>query len=76
MTHAIKIEIRVRFKFDCKLDYTWMSVFFSFRVDPSVRHSFWSLTLGGAFLWVSVYGTNQAQVQRALTCRTLKDAQM
>lgn len=50
--------------------------FDDFRVDPSVRHSFWSLTLGGAFLWVSVYGTNQAQVQRALTCRTLKDAQI
>lgn len=48
----------------------------SFRVDPSVRHSAWALVIGGSFLWVSVYGTNQAQVQRALSCRTLKDAQM
>lgn len=50
--------------------------FTDFRVDPSVRHSAWALVIGGSFLWVSVYGTNQAQVQRALSCRTLKDAQI
>lgn len=50
--------------------------FTDFRVDPSVRHSAWALVLGGSFLWVSVYGTNQAQVQRALTCRTLKGAKI
>ncbi|KAK3582997.1 hypothetical protein CHS0354_005637 [Potamilus streckersoni] len=44
--------------------------------DPSVRHSAWSLVIGGIFLWVSVYGTNQAQVQRTLTCGNLRDAQI
>ncbi|XP_045212324.2 sodium-dependent multivitamin transporter-like [Mercenaria mercenaria] len=50
--------------------------FDDFRVDPGVRHSFWSLTVGSAFLWGSVYGTNQAQVQRSLSCGTLRDAQI
>ncbi|GFN82014.1 sodium-coupled monocarboxylate transporter [Plakobranchus ocellatus] len=50
--------------------------FDDFRVDPSVRHSVWALVIGTYFTWVSVYGTNQAQVQRAATCRTLKDAQI
>ena len=49
---------------------------FSFRPNPTIRHSFWSLTIGSGFLWASVYGTNQAQVQRALTCGSLRDAQM
>ncbi|XP_071129767.1 sodium-coupled monocarboxylate transporter 2-like [Mytilus edulis] len=50
--------------------------FTDFRVDPSVRHSAWALVIGGSFLWVSVYGTNQAQVQRALTCKSLRDAKI
>ncbi|KAJ8318308.1 hypothetical protein KUTeg_003399 [Tegillarca granosa] len=45
-------------------------------LDPSVRHSVWSLVIGGAFLWVSIYGTNQAQVQRAITCGSLKRTQL
>ncbi|XP_071107016.1 sodium-coupled monocarboxylate transporter 1-like [Haliotis cracherodii] len=50
--------------------------FTDFSPNPTVRHSFWSLTIGAGFLWASVYGTNQAQVQRALTCSSLKDAQI
>lgn len=50
--------------------------FDDFRVDPGVRHSFWALTIGSSFLWASVYGTNQAQVQRSLSCGSLKDAQI
>lgn len=50
--------------------------FDDFSSDPSVRHSVWSLAIGGAFLWVSVYGTNQAQVQRSLTCVSLKQAKI
>ncbi|KAL4240918.1 Sodium-coupled monocarboxylate transporter 1 [Mactra antiquata] len=50
--------------------------FDDFRPDPGVRHSFWALTVGSAFLWGSVYGTNQAQVQRALSCGSLKQAQI
>ncbi|XP_025414481.1 putative sodium-dependent multivitamin transporter [Sipha flava] len=43
--------------------------FFNFQMDPTVRHTWWSLTLGGAFTYVSVYGTNQVQVQRYLTMK-------
>ncbi|XP_036356759.1 sodium-coupled monocarboxylate transporter 2-like isoform X1 [Octopus sinensis] len=51
-------------------------VFNDFDPDPKVRHSFWSLTIGGFFTWVAVYGVNQAQVQRACTCKTLRGAQL
>ncbi|CAG5131357.1 unnamed protein product, partial [Candidula unifasciata] len=47
-----------------------------FRVDPSVRHSVWSLTIGAFFTWVAIFGANQAMVQRAVTCPTLKKAQI
>ncbi|XP_052782160.1 sodium-dependent multivitamin transporter-like [Mya arenaria] len=50
--------------------------FDDFRADPTVRHSFWALTIGSAFLWGSVYGTNQAQVQRTLSCGSLRSAQL
>jgi len=40
---------------------------YSFQADPTVRHTWWSLLIGGAFTYVSVYGTNQVQVQRYLT---------
>ncbi|KAK9519465.1 hypothetical protein VZT92_022193 [Zoarces viviparus] len=49
--------------------------FNDFSVDPRPRYSFWSLTVGGASVWLSMYGVNQAQVQRYISCRTEKDAQ-
>ncbi|KAL5019106.1 hypothetical protein ScPMuIL_004828 [Solemya velum] len=51
-------------------------IFDDFNPDPIVRHSFWSLVIGSTFVWGAVYGTNQAQVQRAITCPTLKKAQI
>ncbi|KAI2665546.1 Sodium-coupled monocarboxylate transporter 1 [Labeo rohita] len=32
-----------------------------FDPNPLRRHTFWSITVGGTFLWTSVYGINQAQ---------------
>ncbi|NXP07478.1 SC5A6 protein, partial [Thinocorus orbignyianus] len=32
--------------------------------DPFQRHTFWTLALGGVFMMLSLYGVNQAQVQR------------
>uniref|UniRef100_A0AAQ4S8X2 Solute carrier family 5 member 5 n=1 Tax=Gasterosteus aculeatus aculeatus TaxID=481459 RepID=A0AAQ4S8X2_GASAC len=49
--------------------------FNDFSVDPRQRYSFWSLSVGGASVWLSMYGVNQAQVQRYISCRTEKDAQ-
>ncbi|CAJ1060818.1 sodium/iodide cotransporter [Xyrichtys novacula] len=48
--------------------------FDDFDVDPRQRYTFWSLTVGGAMVWLSMYGVNQAQVQRYISCRTERDA--
>ncbi|NWX30417.1 SC5A6 protein, partial [Notiomystis cincta] len=32
--------------------------------NPLERHTFWSLAVGGVFMMLSLYGVNQAQVQR------------
>ncbi|XP_039271185.2 sodium-coupled monocarboxylate transporter 2-like isoform X1 [Styela clava] len=45
-----------------------------FDFDVRVRHSFWSISIGLGFLWMSIFGTSQSQVQRYLCCRTEKDA--
>ncbi|XP_006880657.1 PREDICTED: sodium-dependent multivitamin transporter [Elephantulus edwardii] len=42
--------------------------------DPFVRHTFWTLAIGGVFMMLSLYGVNQAQVQRYLSSRTEKAA--
>ncbi|XP_066257278.1 putative sodium-dependent multivitamin transporter [Euwallacea similis] len=47
----------------------------NFDPDPTVRHSWLSLTLGGGVLYLSLYGVNQTQIQRYLTVRDLKRAQ-
>ncbi|KAM6912210.1 solute carrier family 5 member 6 [Xenentodon cancila] len=42
--------------------------------DPTERHTFWTLGVGGVFLMLSLYGVNQTQVQRYLSSRTERDA--
>lgn len=42
--------------------------------DPTERHTFWTLAVGGVFLMLSLYGVNQAQVQRYLSSRTEREA--
>uniref|UniRef100_A0A8D0CPS6 Solute carrier family 5 member 5 n=1 Tax=Sander lucioperca TaxID=283035 RepID=A0A8D0CPS6_SANLU len=48
--------------------------FNDFGIDPRQRYTFWSLSVGGALVWLSMYGVNQAQVQRYISCRTERDA--
>lgn len=48
--------------------------FFNFELDPTTRHTFWSLALGGYFMWMGNYAANQAIVQRYLTLPTVKAA--
>ncbi|KAG7203383.1 hypothetical protein KM043_013454 [Ampulex compressa] len=43
--------------------------------DPTVRHTWWSLTIGGFFTYLSLYSVNQVQVQRSLTAKNLGVAQ-
>ena len=30
--------------------------------NPTTRHTFWTLVVGGYFTWITIYGCNQAQV--------------
>ncbi|KAI4897167.1 hypothetical protein NFI96_015216 [Prochilodus magdalenae] len=49
--------------------------FNDFGFDPQNRYSFWSFTVGGTLVWLSMYAANQAQVQRYISCRTEREAQ-
>ncbi|MPC17230.1 putative sodium-dependent multivitamin transporter [Portunus trituberculatus] len=49
--------------------------FFNISPDPRERHTLWSLAIGGCFTYCSLYGVNQAQVQRLLTIKDLHRAQ-
>jgi len=47
---------------------------FSFSFDN--RYTFWSGIIGGGFLALSYFGTDQSQVQRYLSGKSLKESQM
>ena len=46
----------------------------NFEFDLSNRYNIWSAFLGGTFLFLSYFGTDQSQVQRYLTGESLKQA--
>lgn len=48
----------------------------SFDLDPRSRYTFWTFIVGGTLVWLSMYGVNQAQVQRYVACRTEKQAKL
>uniref|UniRef100_A0A8D3C3G0 Solute carrier family 5 member 8 n=1 Tax=Scophthalmus maximus TaxID=52904 RepID=A0A8D3C3G0_SCOMX len=50
--------------------------FWDFDTNPLKRHTFWTITVGGTFVWVSIYGINQAQVQRYISCKSLTHARV
>ncbi|KAL4663435.1 hypothetical protein H8957_013928 [Semnopithecus entellus] len=47
-----------------------------FNPDPRSRYTFWTFIVGGTLVWLSMYGVNQAQVQRYVACRTEKQAKL
>ena len=47
-----------------------------FSFDPNNRYTFWSGITGGLFLALSYFGTDQSQVQRYLSGKSLKESQM
>ncbi|XP_035685240.1 sodium-coupled monocarboxylate transporter 1-like [Branchiostoma floridae] len=49
--------------------------FFNFDPDPRVRHTTWNILVGGTFFRCAMYAVNQAQVQRYLSCPSIKKAQ-
>ena len=48
----------------------------SFNLTPFERHTFWSLMIGGFFTSLTVYGSNQATIQRYMTLPTIQAAKM
>ncbi|XP_064423137.1 sodium-coupled monocarboxylate transporter 2 [Latimeria chalumnae] len=40
--------------------------------DPDLlrRHTFWTITVGGTFTWLGVYGVNQSTIQRCISCKS------
>jgi Na+/proline symporter len=49
---------------------------FDFRFDLTDRWTFWSGTIASLFLFLSYFGTDQSQVQRYLTARSVDDARV
>jgi SSS family transporter len=47
---------------------------FDFSFNPKETYTFWSGILGGTFLMLSYFGTDQSQVQRYLTAKTVDEA--
>jgi solute:Na+ symporter, SSS family len=48
----------------------------SFKFDLSDRYNFWSGIFGGTFLFLSYFGTDQSQVQRYLSGKTLSESRL
>ncbi|KAL0882297.1 hypothetical protein ABMA27_000817 [Loxostege sticticalis] len=49
--------------------------FDNFSIDPTERHTWWSLIIGGLITYLSLYAVNHTQVQRLLTVSTLGRSQ-
>lgn len=48
----------------------------NFEIDFNSRYTFWSGLTGGLFLALSYFGTDQSQVQRYLSGKSIKESQM
>ncbi len=47
-----------------------------FSIDPESRYTFWSGITGGFFLMLSYFGTDQSQVGRYLSGKSIRESQM
>lgn len=47
-----------------------------FRLDPTIRHSFWTLVIGGSIFYMSATGLNQNMIQRFMSVKTVKKAKI
>lgn len=46
----------------------------SFRLDPTIRHSFWTLVVGGSVLYTAHNALNQNMIQRYLSLKSVRAA--
>jgi Na+/proline symporter len=68
-----EVSLRSAFKLAGALDR--MNVV-SFEFDPTTRYNFWSGITGGFFLALSYFGTDQSQVQRYLSGRSVTESRL
>uniref|UniRef100_A0A8C9W8U1 Solute carrier family 5 member 12 n=1 Tax=Scleropages formosus TaxID=113540 RepID=A0A8C9W8U1_SCLFO len=47
---------------------------FNFDLDPLKRHTFWTISVGGMFTWLGIYGVNQSTIQRCISCKSERHA--
>ncbi|XP_043915101.1 sodium-coupled monocarboxylate transporter 2 [Protopterus annectens] len=47
-----------------------------FDPDPLRRHTFWTISVGGTFTWLGIYGVNQSTIQRCISCKSEKHAKL
>ncbi|KAJ8311408.1 hypothetical protein KUTeg_010763 [Tegillarca granosa] len=47
-----------------------------FNPDPTIRHTFWSLVVGGTITTTGIYGTTQSSIQRFTALPSLTDAKI
>ncbi|XP_076236269.1 sodium-coupled monocarboxylate transporter 1 isoform X2 [Calliopsis andreniformis] len=45
--------------------------FFNMDPNPTIRHSFWSVVIGGTIYWTTMFCSNQASVQKYLSVETI-----
>ncbi|NP_663398.2 sodium-coupled monocarboxylate transporter 1 [Mus musculus] len=50
--------------------------FWNFDPNPLQRHTFWTIVIGGTFTWTTIYGVNQSQVQRYISCKSRLHAKL
>jgi hypothetical protein len=43
-------------------------------LDPTIRHSFWTVVLGGTIFWLKVNGFGQTIFQKYLALKTVEKA--
>jgi hypothetical protein len=67
--HILLENLKANHVNSVSLDVHYCILYCSFDPDPTVRHTWWSLVIGGCFTYLSLYAVNQAQVQRLLTLK-------
>ncbi|XP_056003296.1 sodium-coupled monocarboxylate transporter 1-like isoform X1 [Ostrea edulis] len=50
--------------------------FWNFDVDPTIRHTFWALTVGGMLSWIGSFGASQQSIQRFSALPSLRQAKL